>query len=160
MEPCDYKLEAEIKLDKTLGYEYFIDRAHPLANSQGKVYYHRHVASVKIGRWLFSWEDVHHENKNKSCNEASNLEVMTRAEHGALHAPLPKIIDCEECGTSTRNKKYCSYHCSAQGTRKVSRPDKLQLAQDISELSWLAIGRKYGVSDNAVRKWARKYDLI
>jgi transposase-like protein len=25
-------------------------------------------------------------------------------------------------------------------------------------MSWLAVGRKYGVSDNAVRKWVRWYD--
>ena len=25
-------------------------------------------------------------------------------------------------------------------------------------MSWLAVGRKYGVSDNAVRKWMRWYE--
>jgi transposase-like protein len=25
-------------------------------------------------------------------------------------------------------------------------------------MSWLAVGRKYGVSDNAVRKWVRWYE--
>ena len=32
--------------------------------------------------------------------------------------------------------------------------------EDIKIFSWCAIGRKYGVSDNAVRKWARSYDII
>jgi uncharacterized protein YjcR len=31
---------------------------------------------------------------------------------------------------------------------------------DIEEMSWVDIGKKYGVSCNAVRKWARKYGLI
>ena len=45
-------------------------------------------------------------------------------------------------------------------SRKVERPTKEQLAEDIINLSWTAIGKKYGVSDNATRKWARKYGLL
>jgi transposase-like protein len=26
--------------------------------------------------------------------------------------------------------------------------------------SWASVGRDYGVSDNAVRKWAKKYNLL
>ena len=29
---------------------------------------------------------------------------------------------------------------------------------DLRELSWVAVGAKYGVSDNAVRKWMRRYE--
>jgi len=42
----------------------------------------------------------------------------------------------------------------------VERPSREQLELDIASSSWVSIGRKYGVSDNAVRKWARKYGLI
>ena len=45
-------------------------------------------------------------------------------------------------------------------SRKVERPNREQLKKDIGMNSWLALGKKYGVSDNAVRKWARKYNLI
>lgn len=31
--------------------------------------------------------------------------------------------------------------------------------REIAETSYLAVGRKYGVSDNAVRKWVRWYEL-
>jgi transposase-like protein len=30
----------------------------------------------------------------------------------------------------------------------------------VKSTNWCAIGRKYGVSDNAVRKWAREYCII
>lgn len=30
--------------------------------------------------------------------------------------------------------------------------------EEIQATSYLAVGRKYGVSDNAVRKWARFYE--
>ena len=58
------------------------------------------------------------------------------------------------------NQKYCSEKCSRMASRKAERPTKKQLAQDIANYTWLAIGKKYGVSDNAIRKWARKYGLI
>ena len=29
---------------------------------------------------------------------------------------------------------------------------------DVESMSFLAVGRKYGVSDNAVRKWIRWYE--
>jgi transposase-like protein len=33
-----------------------------------------------------------------------------------------------------------------------------QLLREIEESSYLAVGRKYGVSDNAIRKWVRCYE--
>jgi transposase-like protein len=30
--------------------------------------------------------------------------------------------------------------------------------RELAETSWSAVGRKYGVSDNAVRKWVRWYE--
>jgi transposase-like protein len=42
--------------------------------------------------------------------------------------------------------------------RKVERPPYEQLLEEIEETSYLAVGRKYGVSDNAVRKWVRFYE--
>lgn len=38
------------------------------------------------------------------------------------------------------------------------RPSYQQLVADLSEMSWVAMGAKYGVSDNAVRKWLRRYE--
>lgn len=39
-----------------------------------------------IGRRLFINEVVHHKDENRSNNNPDNLELMTRAEHSALHA--------------------------------------------------------------------------
>lgn len=41
--------------------------------------------------------------------------------------------------------------------RKVERPDFETLKKDVQELGYTGAGRKYGVSDNAVRKWIRFY---
>jgi transposase-like protein len=42
--------------------------------------------------------------------------------------------------------------------RKVERPPYEQLLEEIEATSYSAVGRKYGVSDNAVRKWVRFYE--
>jgi hypothetical protein len=42
-------------------------------------------------------------------------------------------------------------------TRKVERPSHEQLLADLETMSFVAVGRKYGVSDNAIRKWLRWY---
>lgn len=75
---------------------------------------------------------------------------------------------CLHCGTelkitNTRDqkrKKYCSHECRANNIRTVERPTKEELEKMIEEMSWVAIGKKYGVSDNTIRKWAKAYKII
>lgn len=42
--------------------------------------------------------------------------------------------------------------------RKVQRPSLDVLKKEIDELGYSATGRKYGVSDNAIRKWIKSYE--
>lgn len=75
---------------------------------------------------------------------------------------------CLHCGTAFIPKyaahRYCSRDCGVHSkgprdpkpeTRKVERPSYEQLQADVATMSFVAVGRKYGVSDNAVRKWLR-----
>jgi hypothetical protein len=78
---------------------------------------------------------------------------------------------CERCGKAfqprQRKQRYCSVYCGARHNlrrrtpkpqrRKVARPTYAQLLADLDDMSVVAVGRKYGVSDNAVRKWVRWY---
>ena len=70
---------------------------------------------------------------------------------------------CENCGkkynNGCKNQKYCTSVCRGIASRKTDRPIASQLQDDIDNLSMRAIGRKYDVSDNAVRKWAKSYGL-
>jgi hypothetical protein len=69
-----------------------------------------------------------------------------------------KCVDCESKihMQSTRcracaNKKFPS-------KRKIqNRPTLIQLEEDIKTLPMTKIGKKYGVSDNCIRKWIRNY---
>lgn len=75
------------------------------------------------------------------------------------------FINCKNCGKKVkrthRAMKFCSTICGKIANRKVERPSKSELQKEILKLkNWSALGRKYKVSDNAIRKWARQYNLI
>jgi hypothetical protein len=78
---------------------------------------------------------------------------------------------CLRCGKPFRPRykrhRYCSRACGLRwdrtgkplpGARRVERPPYEQLVAEVAATSWSAVGRKYGVSDNAVRKWVRAYE--
>lgn len=44
--------------------------------------------------------------------------------------------------------------------RKVQWPTKEELKSLLSSNSYVSVGKMYGVSDNAVRRWAKKYELL
>lgn len=60
-----------------------------------------------------------------------------------------------------KNQKYCSYECSHFGQRKVHRPSREELEREVilNSTPILALGRRYGVSDQAVRKWLKSYGI-
>ena len=144
-------------------------------NWEGYVYEHRLVAEEQLKRPLEQNEHVHHLDGNKQNNRWENLLVLDKEMHYRLHGwmdrgapgydtktPLSTVLYCEVCertvqGTAT---KYCSAKCCALDHRKVDRPNKQQLEHLIKTKPWTTIGKEFGVSDNAVRKWARNYGLI
>lgn len=73
---------------------------------------------------------------------------------------------CSTCGGDFAPKKarqaYCTRACALRRPRPsrriVERPPYGQLLAEIEQSSYSAVGRKYGVSDNAVRKWVRCYE--
>ena len=74
-------------------------------------------------------------------------------------------IPCECCGNLFQKRagsknRFCKPECYNFHSRKVEHPSEDVLREDIQNLSWLAMGRKYGVSDSAVRKWAKSYGII
>jgi hypothetical protein len=80
--------------------------------------------------------------------------------------------NCLRCGrvfeVARPTQRYCSVECGIRSPgprgiptpdrRKVERPPYDQLMREIAETNYSAVGRKYGVSDNAVRKWVKWYE--
>lgn len=73
------------------GYAMVYAPGNPMANSRGYVREHRLVMSEKIGRVLRKDEEVHHIDGNKLNNSPENLQLMTKAEHTALHVKERKF---------------------------------------------------------------------
>lgn len=124
MKPKEYVLIKPVKKDKRLKYEYFMDRNHPLADGYGKVYMHRHVTSVKMGRWLKRSEHAHHINEIRDDNNPNNIEVLLSGEHARKHHELNEIGSCKHCGKKFKIKKkriYCSLSCARLATVKCSK---------------------------------------
>jgi len=79
--------------------------------------------------------------------------------------------DCLHCGAEFwpgyASQRYCSRYCgvrhkgdgrSVPQRRKASRPPHTHLLREIGTLGYAGTGRRYGVSDNAIRKWVRQYE--
>jgi hypothetical protein len=78
------------------------------------------------------------------------------------------VVDrqCGYCGERFTPKyakqRCCSRPCgvrhNAPALYRVERPPYAQLLAEIAATSYSAVGRKYGVSGNAIRKWVRAYE--
>lgn len=123
-----------------------------------------------------------HINGVRNDNRLENLRIVcpncaaTFETHcGRAKISPPPLRNCDRCGQMFRAKhrtqRFCSRYCGMRrvpgerrrgvpraATRKVERPPSEQLLAEIEATSYLAVGRNYGVSDNAVRKWVRFYE--
>jgi len=99
----------------------------------------------KSKKCLICRKDFHPKRKtNVFCSRECHHESMKKT-----------CILCGK-GLNKRQNKFCSYECSKGSTRKVpNRPSISELQEMLKTMSYCAVGRKYGVSDNAVRKWLK-----
>lgn len=68
---------------------------------------------------------------------------------------------CKECGVevSDRNTTGLCYTCAIKKRQTTERPSKEQLLNEIKNSNFTAVGKKYNVSDNTIRKWCASYNL-
>src|SRR4051794_10739136 len=78
---------------------------------------------------------------------------------------------CALCGEPflprSLRQRYCSRDCGQRGPkstaarpsrRRVTRPPHDELVREVTAVGYVGAGRRYGVSDNAVRKWLGAYE--
>jgi len=85
-----------------------------------------------------------------NCN--ATLDTHCR---GSKKINNEKVNKCE-CGEQIYKKSKICKTCSSFLQRKTERPNLEILLMDIDELGYVGTGKKYGVSDNSIRKWLKK----
>jgi len=88
----------------------------------------------------------------------SDESIHTPEDENQYIENINKCIDCDidVFKTSTRCIK-----CESKrrfNINKHNRPAYKQLLQDLEGSSYVQVGKKYGVSDNAIRKWIKTYE--
>jgi hypothetical protein len=88
--------------------------------------------------------EVNHIDHNRKNNKLSNLEWVTK----------------EENMQAAANFYYGPKEERQNSGIDYERPAKEELYRELIETpNFVALGRKYNVSDNAIRKWCKKYGL-
>ena len=117
-----------------------------------------------------------HINGDRTDNRLENLRIVCPNCNATLSTHCGRNVSlldrtCSGCGTTFDanhpEQRFCTQTCFARNelagvpqpqTRRVERPPYEQLVAEVEQLGWCGTGRKYGVSDNAIRKWVRAYE--
>ena len=110
---------------------------------------------------------LHHKNGDNRDNRLDNLQILCPNCHSQTDSYAGKSLRMTEPKRKAKLKKKLSQEELSKANshanvscRKVTRPSYEQFLLEFEELgkNFSAIGRRYGVSDNAIRKWIKSYE--
>lgn len=83
-------------------------------------------------------------------------ETFSKYEH--MKIKEKKVPKCSVCNTAEigRDSDMC-VKCYRIKSRTITRPPFETLESEVAEHGFVQTGKKYGVTDNAIRKWLRNY---
>lgn len=112
--------------------------------------------------------ELDHIDGDNRNNEKENLRILCPNCHsqtvtfGGKNIKKPKIERkhyCSDCHSEVYKGSTICVSCSNLKRQKAERPSKEKLSELILQKPFIQIGKDYGVSDNAVRKWCKHYGL-
>lgn len=113
--------------------------------------------------------ELHHKDCDHFNNNFNNLMILCPNCHsiqeGNSGANVGKYSKncCIDCGIEiSKNSKRCKSCASKEENKpqqKVQRPSREELKDLIRNKPFIQIGKMFGVSDNAIRKWCDAYNL-
>ena len=96
------------------------------------------------------WNDNRIENLRIVCPNC-NATLPTHCGKNKTNIVGEDKIDGRKVMTETKLRFY-------ENSRRIQRPDYKTLKNEIETLGYVKTGKKYGVSDNAIRKWLHFYE--
>ena len=101
--------------------------------------------------------ELHHKDKNHSNNNLNNLQILCPNCHAIIHK-LDRDCHVSDHKTKTKIKEKIRKSQPRINLRKVERPSYETLIEELKQSNYSKVGRKYGVSDNCIRKWIQFYE--
>jgi len=100
---------------------------------------------------------------NKSqieCNIKTTLKDIAKRPQQPQKKTVDKCPQCKELFKPNAPKqKFCSNECGTKSQRRVERPSKEELKELVWEYPTSKLGKIFNVSDKAVEKWCKRYDI-
>jgi hypothetical protein len=112
--------------------------------------------------------ELHHVDENRFNNKLENLKILCSNCHMQEHNysnskkkknpnKIKEMKTCQ-CGSEINVRSIMCEKCWGIKNRKVVRPPFDQLLNEVTEMGYSGTGRKYGVSDNTIRKWLNTFE--
>lgn len=78
---------------------------------------------------------------------------------GQKNRIIPRFCSCCGVQISKQGITGMCHKCYSQKNRKVKRPNRETLKKEIRTKTFIQLGKKYKVSDKAIVKWCKQYQL-
>jgi len=151
------------------GYGYYT--VHLTRDGISKRYYiHRLVYSTFVGE-IVNWNDINHIDHNKGNNTPKNLESITHQANAKDQAIFANGVykdshdyehshKCPVCGSIIRYKSSMCVDCVNKNKTSYRIPkDSIIESLTRNKGNFTQSAKEFNMTDNALRKWCKKYEL-
>lgn len=150
----EYLIESFILIDNRSNFpKYELN----IAQSLSLLLYSTMYLNFKSGcRLLRKLEKLQEINDFLNTKKEDGMNVGHRS---SLYIKKQRTKNCPICGKVIRSTSKTCLSCYSLSIRKVERPSREYLKEQIRKTPFTTLGKQYGVSDKAIEKWCKSYRL-